>query len=114
MSEKVSAKVAGFLRRLADRIAPVPESARKRPFRSLSLVTVVDRKREERIGRRLAHYRAEADVRDAAIRWGERRCMFRTLELLRSTYRDYIIFEHYEDEKGNIIVRSTLKVLKDD
>ena len=112
--EKVAAKVAGFLRRLADRIEPVPESARKRPFRRLSLVTVVGRKQQERISRRLAKYRESGDARDAAVRWGQRQCVYRSLDLLRSESRDYFIFEESENERGDIIVRSTLKVLKDD
>jgi hypothetical protein len=102
--------VASRLRHWADGLDPAP----KLPYRRLSLVTVVKPRKQERIRRRLGEYRDPRDVYDAAVRWGQKQCILRSVELLRSESRDYFDFDVYVDDRDNIIVRSTLKVRKDD
>lgn len=97
-------------RRWAEALDPTP----KRPYRRLSLVHVVDVKKQEKIARRQAKYREPMDVEVVAAAYGRKRCVLRTLELMQAEYRDYFDFEESRDEHGNIIVRSTLKVRKDD
>ena len=84
------------------------------PVRRLSQGVVVSVRRQERIGRRLAKWRDDADVRDASVRWGQRRAVMNILELMRSECRDYFTFEEYEDARGNIIVCGRLKVFRDE
>jgi len=103
-------RVASRLRHWADGLDPAP----KLPYRRLSLVTVVKPRKQERIRRRLGEYRDPGDVYDAAVRWGQKQCVLRSVELLRSESRDYFDFDVYVDDRDNIIVRSTLKVRKDD
>ncbi|MGM9736948.1 MAG: hypothetical protein ACI3ZT_00880 [Candidatus Cryptobacteroides sp.] len=64
--------------------------------------------------RRQAKYRDPRDMNVMARLFGEKQCVIRTLDLMRVEYRDYFDFEEYVDESGNIIIRSVLKVRKDD
>ena len=106
--------VAAFFRRLATAVdEPVQESP-SMPIRRVGYAVSVSPKKIERLGRRLRHYRDDADVWDGAVRWGERRAVARALDLMRSEYRDYFRFEKYDDGRGGFIIRCTLKVLKDD
>ncbi len=102
--------LASLFRHWADALSP----ASNLPYRRLSLVTVVKPRKQERIRRRLGEYRDPRDVYDAAVRWGQKQCVLRSTELLRSEGRDYFDFDVYVDDRDNIIVRSTLKVRKDD
>lgn len=102
--------LARIFRGWADALEPRPELPRRR----LSLVVIVDTRRQAKFGRRLEKYRDRRDVEDVSRAWARKQCVLRTLELLRSMPRDYFCFEDHKDGSGNIIVRSTLKVLKDD
>lgn len=90
------------------------DSGPKLPRRRLSLATVVDTRRQAKFGRKLEKYRDRRDVDEVSRAWARKQCVLRTLAMLQSMPRDYFVFEDYKDDNGNIIVRSTLKVLKDD
>ena len=70
--------------------------------------------RQAKFGRKLEKYRDRRDVDEVSRAWARKQCVLRTLAMLQSMPRDYFVFEDYKDDSGNIIVRSTLKVLKDD
>lgn len=103
--------LARVFRGWAEALDPAPL---RLPRRTISLAAVVDERRQEKMGRRLAKYRDGRDVLDVARAWARKQCVLRTVAMLQSMPRDYFVFEDYKDDSGNIIVRSTLKVLKDD
>lgn len=110
VGQRLRSGLARVFRGWAEALDPSP----KLPRRCLSLVTVVGERRQAKFGRRLVKYRDRRDVDEVSRAWARKQCVLRTMELLRSMPRDYFVFEDYKDDSGNIIVRSTLKVLKDD
>ena len=110
LGRKVKRGLARLFRGWAEVLEPGPPL----PLRRLSLVTVVDGRRQQKFGRRLEKFRDRRDVDEVSRAWARKQCVLRTVALLQSMPRDYFCFEDYKDDSGNIIVRSTLKVLKDD
>lgn len=110
VGQRCRSGLARIFRGWAEALDPGP----KLPRRRLSLVTVVDERRQAKFGRKLEKYRDRRDVDDVSRAWARKQCVLRTVAMLQSMPRDYFVFEDYKDDSGNIIVRSTLKVLKDD